>query len=136
MSDEVNILLQANKMSDLRRFLKNRQCLNTSNIYFTYLFYIVQMAGLLTTSVAQSYGLTNVVWAGIGLNSLATLIHTFEQTNNKLSTHMLENITSIKNGTYIDEGILIDLDDKSERKGSISSCERTVTALPPTVATI
>jgi len=73
------------------------------------------MVGLLTTSVAQSYGLTNVVWAGIGINSLATLIHTFEQTNNKLSKHMLDNIISIKNGTYVDEGILIQLeDDKSE----------------------
>ena len=74
------------------------------------------MVGLMTTSVAQSYNLTNIVWLGIGLNSLATLIHTFEQTNNKLSTNMLENITSIKNGTYIDEGILIDLDDKSDNK--------------------
>jgi len=113
---EIARILQANKMSDLKRFLKNRQCLNTSNVYFTYLFYVVQMVGLMTTSVAQSYNLTTIVWVGIGLNSLATLIHTFEQTNNKLSTNMLENITSIKNGTYIDEGILIDLDDKSDNK--------------------
>ena len=119
MSDgdgEIGRILQANKISDLKRFVKNRQCLNTSNVYFTYLFYVVQMVGLMTTSVAQSYNLTTIVWVGIGLNSLATLIHTFEQTNNKLSTHMLENITSIKNGTYIDEGILIDLDDKSDNK--------------------
>ncbi len=72
------------------------------------------MVGLMTTSVAQSYNMNNIVWVGIGLNSLATLIHTFEQTNTKLSNHMLENITNIKNGTYVDEGILIDID---ERKG-------------------
>ena len=115
MPDEILSILQANKMADLKRFLSNRQCLNTSNIYFTYLFYVVQMVGLLTTSVAQSYGLTNIVWLGIGLNSLATLIHTFEQTNNKLSKHMLDNILSIKNGTYVDEGILIDLDDDDKK---------------------
>ena len=69
MSDEITQVLQANKMSDLKRFLKNRQCLNTSNIYFTYLFYIVQMAGLLTTSVAQSYNLINIVWLGIEFTS-------------------------------------------------------------------
>lgn len=120
MSDEISQasevlhVLQANKMSDLKRFLKSRQCLNTTNIYFTYLFYVVQMVGLMTTSVAQSYNMNNIVWVGIGLNSLATLIHTFEQTNTKLSNHMLENITNIKNGTYVDEGILIDID---ERKG-------------------
>ncbi len=121
MSDEVVLLLQANKMSDLKRFISNRHCLNTSNICFTYLFYVVQMVGLLTTSVAQSYGSTNIVWLGIGLNSLATLIHTFEQTNNKLSKHILDNIISIKNGTYIDEGILINIDDKSERKSITDS---------------
>ena len=119
MSDIAKIL-QDNRMSDLKRFLKNRQFLNTSNIYFTYLFYVVQMVGLLTTSVAQSYGLTNVVWAGIGINSLATLIHTFEQTNNKLSKHMLDNIISIKNGTYVDEGILIQLEDDKSQGASAS----------------
>jgi pantothenate kinase len=119
MSDEIGLMLQANKMTDLRRFLNNRQCLNTSNIYFTYLFYVVQMVGLLTTSVAQSYNMSNIVWLGIGLNSLATLIHTFEQTNNKLSKHMLDNIISIQNGTYVDEGILIDIDDKSLDKNFI-----------------
>jgi len=120
MSDEISHVLQANKISDLKRFLSNRQCLNTTNICFTYLFYIVQMVGLMTTSVAQSYNMNNIVWVGIGLNSLATLIHTFEQTNTKLSNHMLDNITSIKNGTYVDEGILIDIDDKLEKKCSIS----------------
>ena len=29
---------------------------------------------------------------------------------------MLDNILSIKNGTYVDEGILIDLDDKNDKK--------------------
>ena len=116
MSDEIAQVLQANKMSDLKRFLRNRQCLNSSNVYFTYLFYVVQMVGLLTTSIAQSYGSTNIVWLGIGLNSFATLIHTFEQTNNKLSKHMLDNIVSIKNGTYIDEGILIEVDDDTDKK--------------------
>jgi hypothetical protein len=29
---------------------------------------------------------------------------------------MLDNILSIKNGTYVDEGILIDIDDKSDKK--------------------
>ena len=74
------------------------------------------MVGLLTTSFAQSYNATNIVWLGIGLNSLATLIHTFKQSNNKLSQNMLDNILSIKNGKYVDEGILIDLDDKNDKK--------------------
>ena len=116
MTDKIIQILQKNKHADLQRFLSNRKCLNTTNICFTYLFYLIQMVGLLTTSIAQSYNMTNVVWVGIGLNSLATLIHTFQQTNNKISKHMLDNIISIKNGSYIDEGILIDIDDKSEKK--------------------
>ena len=81
----------------------------------------MQAAGLLTTSMAQSYGWSNFIWLGIGLNSLATLIHIYEQTNNSISKHMLESIAKIKNGTYVDEDILIDTEeDEKKSHGSTS----------------
>ena len=43
-----------------------------------------------------------------GLNGLAALIHIYEQTNNKISAKLLEDIKAIKAGTYIDEGIAVD----------------------------
>ncbi len=119
MDSEIQALLNANTMSDLKRFIKQRQSLNAVNVYLKYFFHLIQTAGLLTTAVAQSYGWTNIVWAGIGLNSVASLIHIYEQTNNSISKHMMESITKIKNGIYIDEDILIDTED--EKKSNISA---------------
>ena len=108
---DVASVLYANKMADLKRFLKKRQCLNTTNGYFTYLFHFLQMGGLLTTAVAQSYGFNTFVWVGIGINSLATLVHVYEQTNTKISNHLLGDIVKIKHGAYVDEATWGNLDD-------------------------
>ena len=124
MDSEIQALLNANTMSDLKRFIKQRQNLNAVNVYLKYFFHLIQTAGLLTTAVAQSYGWSNIVWAGIGLNSFATLIHIYEQTNNSISKHMLESIAKIKNGIYIDEDILIDTED--EKKSNVSTTLTTV----------
>lgn len=124
MDSEIQALLNANTMSDLKRFIRQRQSLNAVNVYLKYFFHLIQTAGLLTTAVAQSYGWSNIVWAGIGLNSFASLIHIYEQTNNSISKHMLESIAKIKNGIYIDEDILIDTED--EKKSNVSTTLTTV----------
>ena len=124
MDSEIQALLNANTMSDIKRFIKQRQSLNAVNVYLKYFFHLIQTAGLLTTAVAQSYGWSNIVWAGIGLNSFATLIHIYEQTNNSISKHMLESIAKIKNGIYVDEDILIDTED--EKKSNVSATLTTV----------
>ena len=126
MNSEIQSLLNANTMSDLKRFIRQRQKLNAANMYLKYFFHCVQAAGLLTTSIAQSYGWTNFIWLGIGLNSFATLIHIYAQTNNSISKHMLESIEKIKNGTYVDEENLIDTEE-DEKKSNISA---TLTATP------
>jgi hypothetical protein len=120
MNSEIQSLLNANTMSDLKRFIRQRQKLNAANMYLKYFFHCVQAAGLLTTSIAQSYGWTNFIWLGIGLNSFATLIHIYAQTNNSISKHMLESIEKIKNGTYVDEENLIDTEE-DEKKSNISA---------------
>jgi hypothetical protein len=120
MDSEIQALLNANTMSDLKRFIKQRQTLNSANWYLKYFFHSVQAAGLLTTSMAQSYGWSNFIWLGIGLNSLATLIHIYEQTNNSISKHMLKSIGRIKNGTYVDEDMLIDTEE-DEKKSHLSA---------------
>jgi hypothetical protein len=119
MDSEIKALLNKNTMSDLKRFIRQRQNLNAANVYLKYFFHCVQTAGLLTTSIAQSYGWSNIIWVGIGLNSLATLIHIYEQTNNNISKHMMESIAKIKNGTYVDEEILIDTEE-DEKKSNAS----------------
>ncbi len=121
MNAEIEQLLNENTKEDLVRFLKKRRCLNSVNIHMNYIFHFLQTAGLLTTAIAQSYNLPSIVWVGVGLGSLASLIHIYEQTNNTLSKRMLANIQQIKDGTYTDESVLIEADVKKDTGTSTGS---------------
>jgi hypothetical protein len=50
-----------------------------------------------------------LVWVGVGFNILASLINVFEKTNNGISKHLLKDINAIKDGTYIDEGTMVEM---------------------------
>jgi hypothetical protein len=62
------------------------------------------------------------------MNILASLINIFEKSNNAISKRLLKDINAIRNGTYIDEGMLIedsaakssDKKDKSENQSQSS----------------
>ena len=107
---QINNILNENKLSDLRRFLEKRQCLNKTNIYLNYCFHFVQSAGIFTTTLAAGYNVKELVWGGIALNIIASLIHVFEQTNNTLSKRLMNDIIAIKKGKYIDEGLSVEPD--------------------------
>ena len=49
-------------MSDLKRFLEKRQCLNVANSYLIYLFHFIQSAGILTTSIAAASDDKKLIW--------------------------------------------------------------------------
>jgi hypothetical protein len=108
-SVKIRNILEENELADLRRFINKRQCLNAANMYLIYIFHIVQAAGVLTTAVATGYSKKELIWVGVGLNILATLIHMFDQTNNNISKKLLQNIISIKSGNYVDEDIMVNV---------------------------
>ena len=114
MIKEKNISLQIqeifdqDKLDDLNRFIDKRKCLNNCNSIMIYLFHIVQSAGILTTTIATGYSMTELIWVGVGLNVIASLINCLEQVNNNMSTKLMKDIEMIRDGTYIDEGILVD----------------------------
>ena len=107
ITQKIQTILDNNKISDLERFISKRQCLNSANLYLNYIFHLLQSAGILTTAIASGYSLAYLVWVGVGLNIVATLIHIYEQTNNNISKRLLSNIEAIKNGSYIDEDVLV-----------------------------
>jgi hypothetical protein len=107
ITQKIQTILDNNKISDLERFISKRQCLNSANLYLNYIFHLLQSAGILTTAIASGYSLVYLVWVGVGLNIVATLIHIYEQTNNNISKRLLSNIEAIKNGSYIDEDVLV-----------------------------
>ena len=89
--------------------MQKRKCLNEWNMVLIYLFHVVQSAGILTTTIAAGYDMKVLVWVGVGFNILASLINVFEKTNNGISKHLLKHINAIKDGTYVDEGTMVEM---------------------------
>jgi len=116
ISLEIKNIFEINRLEDLKKFLRKRENLNNLNVYLIYFFHLVQSAGILTTTLAAGYDLKYLVWVGVSLNAAATLINIFEKTNNSISNKLLENITEIKNGNYLDETTLVDPVDDIESK--------------------
>jgi hypothetical protein len=118
---EIKNIIDNNILDDLKRFLKKRQCLNTSNSILVYLFHIVQSIGILLTSYATGNNNTNLIWIGVSLNFLATLIHVFEQTNNSFLKKLMADIKSIKDNNYIDEGELVETENNKNINNSFTT---------------
>jgi hypothetical protein len=108
IENEIKQIFSENKINDLKKFIAKRNCLNVSNQVMNYLFHIVQSAGVLTTTIAAGYNIKSLVWIGVGMNILASLINIFEKTNDAMSRRILKDIQAIKNGTYVDERMLIE----------------------------
>jgi len=109
-SIEIKRIFEDNQINDLKRFMKKRECLNKTNNIFIYLFHFVQSLGIFVTMVAAGYNLQHLVWFGVALNSLATLIHVYEKTNDATLKRLLNQIKNIKEGTYVDEDALIEVE--------------------------
>jgi hypothetical protein len=109
VNTEIQTIFETNKLTDLKAFMQKRKCLNEWNMVLIYLFHVVQSAGILTTTIAAGYDMKVLVWVGVGFNILASLINVFEKTNNGISKHLLKDINAIKDGTYIDEGTMVEM---------------------------
>ena len=57
-----------------------------------------------------------IVWLGVGLNILASLINVFEKTNNGISKKLMKDIQAIKEGTFVDESEVVEIEEKKETK--------------------
>jgi hypothetical protein len=118
VSTEIQSILEKNKLEDLKEFIGKRKCLNGCNLALIYLFHIVQSAGILTTTVAAGYNFKELIWVGVGLNIVATIINAFEKTNSSVSKGLLKDINAIRDGTYVDESAVEMPEMKKDDKGT------------------
>ena len=81
-------------------------------MYLTYLFHFLQTCGMITTTISASYEYKEILWVGIGINALATLISVYEKINKSISNKLLENIKNIKAGEYLDESNELIIDEQ------------------------
>ena len=116
IDNEIKTIFNQNKIDDLKNFIAKRNCLNVSNQVMNYLFHIVQSAGVLTTTIAAGYNMKELVWIGVGMNILASLINIFEKSNDAISKRLLKDIHAIKNGTYVDEGMMVEDSNRMEKE--------------------
>jgi hypothetical protein len=127
IENEIKQIFSENKINDLKKFIAKRNCLNVSNQVMNYLFHIIQSAGVLTTTIAAGYDIKSLVWIGVGMNILASLINIFEKTNDAISRRLLKDIQAIKNGTYVDERMLIEESNtkqtEKDKKSDNDSCD-------------
>jgi len=109
---EIEKIFSQNRLDDLKKFLSRRKCLNVTNMGFDYMFHVVQTSGILITTIAAGYNAKFLVWVGAGVSALASLIKVFESSNNAMLKKLLGDIKSIREGTYVDEGSLVESDKK------------------------
>ena len=110
----VQAILDKNRIDDLERFLSKRRCLNVSTQYIGYAFHLIQSAGILVVSVGQAYGEPMWAWVGVGLNTIASVLHVVMSDNKKVSKTVLVDMRNIKSGDYLDESVLDTEDGKSQ----------------------
>jgi hypothetical protein len=114
--DEIIQIFEDNKLRDLKRFLNKRQRLNCCNMYLSYIFHFIQSVGIITTTIATGYDIKPLIWGGIGINVIASLIQIYEQLNNSMLQKLMNDIKLIRSGNYLDEGLLIDIEDSKQPK--------------------
>lgn len=105
---KITKIFDDNTLDDLKRFLNKRKNLNLTNSYLIYVFHLLQSSSIFISSIGAGNSDQRLIWLGIALNILASLINIYEKTNNNILKKLLIDIKTIKDGNYIDEGQLID----------------------------
>lgn len=105
---QIENIFDNNQLSDLKRFMAKRQCLNYTNNILIYIFHLVQTSGILITTIAAGYNMKELVWVGAGVSAVASLIKIFETTNNSMLKKLMGDIKAIRSGNYVDEGALVE----------------------------
>lgn len=100
IESQINSIFDNNKLDVLKDFMRKRKCLNTCNIYILYLFHIVQLSGILISSIGANLNDIKIIWLGISLNMLASLIQVYEKINYFQLKKITNDIKLIKEDTY------------------------------------
>jgi hypothetical protein len=135
LTDQIKVIMDENTLEDLKSLIARRQSLNRCNVCLIYIFHFVQSAGILTTTIATGYSLTYLIWVGVGLNVLASLLNVYEKTNSNLLKTYLKDIDAIKNGTFTDEGSVEKPEPAPHTPKNDTLNEATNVTVKPSVAT-
>ena len=103
IKDQITQIFNDNMIHDLEKILNRRDNFNKANIALIYFFYVFQYSGILTTTIATTYNTVEIIYIGVSLNLLASLIHASININKSISDRLMKDLILIKTGKYIDE---------------------------------
>jgi len=132
VTTQIKEILEENTIDDLKSLMSRRHYLNRCNIVLMYLFYFIQSAGIMTTTIATGYNYTYLIWIGVGMNILASLLNVYEKVNANLLKTYMKDINDIKSGKFVDEGAVEKPDDTANQPTTPSTKQ---TANPLTITT-
>jgi len=108
LSIQIQTLLEDHQLDELKQFISRRTCLNQCNLFLIYFFHLVQSAGILTTTIGTGYNLPYLIWVGVGLNIVASLLNIYEKNNANLLKKLEEEINDIREGKPVEEATIED----------------------------
>jgi hypothetical protein len=140
-SMKIKKIFDDNKINDLHRFIEKRQNINSCNVKLRYLYYTFHYSSILVTTVAVSFQTSNfeqihiinmvdMIWIGIALNILSTMVNAFEKMNKAISKKILSDIYKIKSGEYVDETEVMDSIHESSSRSVSKGGSNNKTVIP------
>ncbi len=119
--NEIKKILDDNQVRDLKRFLTKRERLNMINSFLVYLFHLIMSCGIFISSFGAGMNDQRLIWIGVGLSLLASLVQVYEKLNDNQLKKLLNDIMTIKNGNYVDESAIINIDHDNEHENNIDA---------------
>jgi len=74
--------------------------------------------------------MVDMIWIGIALNILSTMVNAFEKMNKAISKKILSDIYKIKSGEYVDETEVMDSIHESSSRSVTKSSSNNKTVIP------
>lgn len=129
-AQEIKKILDDNQVGDLKRFLSKREQLNFVNSVLIYVFHFIMACVIFISSFGAGTNDQRLIWIGVGLSLLASLIQIYEKLNDNQLKKLLNDIMTIKAGKYVDESAIINPDTDLNRQQTTQLMHIGQTGLP------
>ena len=84
VNNQIIAMFDENKLDECKEFIESYRRLTYINKKLMYSFHLIQAAGIFITTISQTYQERYLVWLGIGLNVIASLLRAYESMNEEI----------------------------------------------------
>jgi hypothetical protein len=125
-SQEIKNIFQKINLEDCKGLIESRRRLIYINKQLMYYFHFIQSSGIFITTISQSYESKYLIWLGIGLNVLASLLRAYESMNQEIIKKATVDLSHIKNNAYAnayanENNMIIDIESPIEQNNFLAT---------------